>query len=84
MQGRKLLYGEKFYQAYRKVPYLYPWLFNIFIKDMFLFAKILFVLIPKKCHFMTLGSGNNLCDFSCDDIIIKNSLSVKILGLTIR
>ena len=32
---------------------------------------------------MTLGNGNNLCDFSCDDIIIKNSLSEKILGLTI-
>ena len=33
---------------------------------------------------MTLGNGNNLCDFSCDDIIIKNSLSEKILGLTIN
>ena len=32
---------------------------------------------------MTLGNGNNLCDFSCDDIIIKNSLSEEILGLTI-
>ena len=41
------------------------------------------VLIPKKCYFMTLGNGNNLCDFSCDDIIIKNSLSEEILGLTI-
>ena len=27
---------------------------------------------------MTLGNDNNLCDFSCDEIIIKNSLSEKI------
>ena len=40
-------------------------------------------LNPKNCHFMTLGNGNNLCDFSCDDIIIKNSLSEKILGNTL-
>ena len=33
---------------------------------------------------MTLGNGSNLCDFSCDDTIIKNSLSEKILGLTIE
>ena len=32
---------------------------------------------------MTLGSGSNLCNFSCDDIIIKNSLSEKMLELTI-
>ena len=32
---------------------------------------------------MTLGNGNNLCNFAFDDIIIKNSLSEKILGLTI-
>ena len=31
---------------------------------------------------MTLGNGVNLCYFSCDDIIIKNSLSEKISGLT--
>ena len=31
---------------------------------------------------MTLGNGSNLCDFSCDDIIFKNGLSEKILGLT--
>ena len=36
----------------------------------------------SKCHFMTFGNGSNLCNFSCDDIIIKNSLSEKILGLT--
>ena len=41
------------------------------------------ILKSKNCHFMTLGNGNNLCDFSCDDIIIKNSLSEEILGLTI-
>ena len=33
---------------------------------------------------MTLGNENNLCNFSCDDIIIKNSFSEKILGLTIH
>ena len=38
---------------------------------------------PKKCHFITLENRNNLCDFSCDDIIIENSLSEKILGFTI-
>ena len=32
---------------------------------------------------MTLGNGNNRCNFSCDDIIIKISVSEKILGLTI-
>ena len=31
---------------------------------------------------MTLGNGINLCCFSCDDIIIENSLSEKISGLT--
>ena len=34
------------------------------------------VLNPKKCHFMTLRNGNNLCNFSCDyqtnDIIGEN------------
>ena len=39
------------------------------------------VLNSKKCHFMTLRNRNNLCNFSCDDIIIKNSLSVRILRL---
>ena len=33
---------------------------------------------------MTLGNGNNLCDFSCDDIIVKNSLSDKFFRLTIE
>ena len=41
------------------------------------------VLNPKKCDFVTLGNGNNFCNFSCNNIIIKNSLSQKILGLTI-
>ena len=41
------------------------------------------VLNPKRCHFMTLGSGNNICNFACNDTVIKNSLSEKILGLTI-
>ena len=38
---------------------------------------------PKKCYFMTLGNGNNFCDFSCNDIIIKNGLSEKMLGFAI-
>ena len=100
-----------------------PLLFNIFVNDIFLFAKnstlcnyaddntqfsyektidqvinnlqtdfytlkvrfydnFLF-LNPKKCHFMTLGNRNNICNFACNDTIIKNSLSEKILGLTI-
>ena len=37
---------------------------------------------PKNCHFLTLGNGSNLCDFSRDDIIIKNSSSEK-TGFTI-
>ena len=41
------------------------------------------VLNPQKCHFMTLGNGENLCNFACNDIPITNSLSVKILGLII-
>ena len=41
------------------------------------------VLNPGKFHFMTLGNGNNRCNFSCDDIIIKNSLSEKTLELTV-
>ena len=32
---------------------------------------------------MTFGNGNNFYYFSCDDIKLKNSLSEKILGLTI-
>ena len=31
---------------------------------------------------MDLGNGNNLFDFSCHDIIIKNSFLEKILGFT--
>ena len=32
---------------------------------------------------MTLGNGRNLSNFSCDDMIIKNNLSEKILGLIV-
>ena len=32
---------------------------------------------------MTRGNGNNLCNFSCDDTIIKNSSLEKMLGLII-
>ena len=113
---------EKNYIRHPSRFHTWPLLFNIFINDIFLFAKNLtlcnyadeniqfscekafdqvinnlqtdfrtlkvwfydnfLVLNPKKCHFMTLGNGNNLCDFSRDDIINKNSLSEKILGLT--
>ena len=41
------------------------------------------VLNPQKCQFMTLRNENNLCNFSCDDTIIKKSFSEKIIGLTI-
>ena len=51
--------------------------FKVWFYDNFL------VLNPQKCHFVTLRNGNNLFDFPCDDIIIKNSLLEKILGLTI-
>ena len=37
----------------------------------------------KKCHFLTLGNGSNLCNFSCDDITTKKSVSKKTLGLII-
>ena len=36
------------------------------------------------CHFLILGNGNNLFNFSCDDIITKNSVSKKTLGLIIE
>ena len=39
--------------------------------------------IPEKYCFVTLENGNNFCNFSCDDVIIKNSFLEKILGLTI-
>ena len=51
--------------------------FKVWLYDNFLALNL------KKCHFMTLGNRNNLCNFSCDDIIIKRSLSERILGLTI-
>ena len=42
------------------------------------------VLNPKKYHFMTLENESNVCNFACDDIIIKNRLKVvvKVVGLT--
>ena len=36
----------------------------------------------RKFHFMALGNGSNLSDFSGDDKIINNSLSMKILVRT--
>ena len=51
--------------------------FKVWFYDNFL------VLNPKKCHIMIFGNGNNLWGCLCDDIIIKNGLSEKILGLTI-
>ena len=32
---------------------------------------------------MIHGNGNNLCNFACDDTIIKDRLLEKILGLTV-
>ena len=101
-----------------------PLLFNIFVNDIFLFAKNstlcnyaddntqfsckkaidqvinnlqtdfhtlkvrfydnFLVLNPKEYHFMTLGNGNNIFNFACNDTIIKNSLLEKILGLAIN
>ena len=49
-----------------------------------LFYDNFLVLNTKNCYIMTLGNGNNLCYFSCDDIISKNSLSEKMLALTIN
>ena len=111
------MYGKNYIRRPSRF-HLGPLFFNIFINDIFLFAKSstlcnyaddnaqfscektfdqvinnlrtdfrtlkvwlfdnVLVLNPKKCHFMTLGNDNNLCDFSCDNIIIKNSLSEKI------
>ena len=61
----------------RFLKYVWPF-YNIMHKrnKVRLFDKFL-VLNPKKCH-LKLGTT-----FTCDDIIIKNSLSEKILGLTI-
>ena len=41
------------------------------------------VLNADKCHFMTIGPGNNCFDFQVDDTIIKNSQEEKILGVII-
>ena len=38
------------------------------------FYENVLVSNAKKCHFMTLGNGKNLCNFSSDDIIINSSL----------
>ena len=40
------------------------------------------VLNSKKCHIRTLGNRSNLCNFACDDKIIKHRLSKKLLGLS--
>ena len=39
--------------------------------------------IPKNVFLWLMEMGATLCNFSCDDLIIKNSLSEKILGLII-
>ena len=51
---------------------LHEWVFNNFL-----------ILNPNKCHFMTLGTPNKLPKFKCNDIIIKNSFSEKLLGIII-
>ena len=46
------------------------------------FHKNSMVLNPEKCHFMVLGTKDNI-DFTHDGVVIKNSSQVKILGILI-
>ena len=48
------------------------WFFNNFL-----------VLNFDKCHFMARGTPNNLPNFKCENIAIKNSASEKLLGVII-
>ena len=47
------------------------------------FYRNFLVLSAQKCHFFTLGNGSNLFKFVFDNVIFKNSLSGKTLGLII-
>ena len=41
------------------------------------------VLNAGKCHFMTLGTGNTVFNFQCDDVIIENKQEESIFGILI-
>ena len=71
-----ILFFGRFHNGSRNI-FLHFRTLKVWFYDNFL------VLNPKQCDFMTLGNGSNLNSFSCDDIIIKNSLLEKMLGLTI-
>ena len=42
------------------------------------------VLIPDKCHFLTLGFNKPFSDFALENTIIKNFTEEKILGIVIN
>ena len=48
------------------------------------FINNFLVLNSDKCHFMTLETPNTLPNFKCKNIIIKNSVSEKLLGVIIN
>ena len=66
-----------YFQVTRKLQnhflILDEWFFNNFL-----------VLNSVRCHFMTLGTPNNLPNFKCKNIKIKNSASKKLLGVIIN
>ena len=48
------------------------------------FCKILMILNPEKCHFMSIGQdSHDEDDFYSDNFTLKNSYEEKILGVTI-
>ena len=69
-------FGKTFDEVTRKLQndflILDEWFFNNFL-----------VLNSVRCHFMTLGTPNNLPNFKCKNITTKNSASEKLLGVII-
>ena len=69
-------FGKTFDEVTRKLQndflILYEWFLNNF-----------YVLNSDKCHFMTLGTPNNLPNFKCKNITIKNSVSENLFGVII-
>ena len=65
-----------YFQVTRKLQnhflILDEWFFNNFL-----------VLNSVRCHFMTLGTPNNLPNFKCKNIKTKNSASEKLLRVII-
>ena len=65
-----------YFQVTRKLQnhflILDEWFFNNFL-----------VLNSVRCHFMTLGTPNNLPNFKCKNITTKNSASEKLLRVII-